>query len=300
MILRVLGLVFLGALCSVQASAADYCNSQDVPSSQVVIRVTSVLSTTCASGYRYTAEAPSNGRRVCAVTIPLRLPSGWVATEGWSDANTCGGDASVITTNQFTISTPRDGLWICNQSAPAGFSVVETRQNNVCAGRKTDSVFQYRLAGSGTASSSSSANPSAPISGKLQHIGGLCAYIIGGSPTHAGQAIGLASCTEYFVHASPVTLTLRSDGNLEVQHLVGWCLHPEGGGSNPGNWTRLVAWPSCGESRLKFELTAAGSLRHVSSGQCIHPSGGSPTPANGTELVFWNSCNEERLKFKFL
>ena len=78
----------------------------------------------------------------------------------------------------------------------------------------------------------------------------------------------------------------------------GKCVHPRGGSANPRNGTKAVLHDGCNQSRLQFELTAAGSLRHVASGKCLHPFGGATNPSNGTKVIFHELCDLPRLRFE--
>lgn len=139
----------------------------------------------------------------------------------------------------------------------------------------------------------------------LQHVGGSCIHPLGGAtvPGNGTPAVLFPSC----VREPRITFRFYANGYKSLEHVSsGKCLHPEGGSENPAVGTRLVLWNACTESVLKningnkklaFEITAAGSIRHINSGLCVHPSGGSANPAAGTELVLWNSCDEPRLKF---
>jgi len=318
----------LGILFSLHASAVDYCYPQDVPASYGVTRISTFTPTifdTCKSGFKYSAfpafdsmqtclgvppagflnvsvmpssgscygqdksyviRRPSDGMRVCSEGF--QLPSGFVRTEGLASLQ-CG-DTTWIYTNQYTLNVPRDGLWICDNQAPEGFTITTSQQNNVCVGRKTDSTFQYRLAGSSVSSPATS--------GVLKHISGLCVHPQGGSPNPANGTLAILEqpCTP------EARIQYRMISGGIIQHVSsGKCLHPQGGSATPGNGTPLVFWDACTDARLRFEFTSAGSLRQLSSGKCLHPSGGSATPALATPLVFWDGCSDSSiLKFTFV
>lgn len=71
------------------------------------------------------------------------------------------------------------------------------------------------------------------------------------------------------------------------------CVQPLGGVANNG--TNVVVNQACNTAQTLFEMTPAGSIKHVQTGKCLHPSGG--TALSGVDLVFFDGCDENRLAF---
>ncbi len=68
----------------------------------------------------------------------------------------------------------------------------------------------------------------------------------------------------------------------------GYCVHPNGGSSNPDNTTFAIFNKGCLQDRLKFKLDENNNLKHKTSGKCLHPYNG--TPYDGVSLVYHDGC----------
>lgn len=98
----------------------------------------------------------------------------------------------------------------------------------------------------------------------------------------------------------PISQPTTPIGQNLVHISSGQIVHPEGGGLNVQNGTRLVLGSAVAvnEDRVNFEFVNGNYLRHVRSGKFIHPEGGGLNVPNGTGLVLWDPVNEDRVQFE--
>eukprot|EP00794_Sanderia_malayensis_P018635 gene18635-20517_t len=81
--------------------------------------------------------------------------------------------------------------------------------------------------------------------------------------------------------------------NKQLVHSAsGKCVAPQSSGDN----SLLVLQTSCTDNS-KFESTATGALKHVSTGRCVHPLNGALDPKEGQFVVIYTGCDSDRLKF---
>lgn len=84
------------------------------------------------------------------------------------------------------------------------------------------------------------------------------------------------------------------DGPGSLVHLGSLkCIHPQGGGDNVGEGTKLLIHGGCSESRLEFVLQN-GNLKHTKSGKCVKPMG---AVQDGVILGLYSSCEGHQFSF---
>jgi len=224
--------------------------------------------------------AHEKGRETGASTVVFNKPS----------VNFYVGGVSLGSVRANT-SVPSSASSICPAGTGFSFILTPKQVSDFCGSYLSASVNNVSLGTKGIP---------CPQSGKLENeFTGLCFTRPPGSVI-AGQRIFLTSCDDRY----SMPLNLRpSDQNLEIANRDGWCVHPEGGSSNPVDGTGLVVWPSCGESRLAFELTSTGLLKHVPSGKCVlmqSPFENHILNRSEAALQIHGECNQDWSTFKFL
>jgi hypothetical protein len=88
---------------------------------------------------------------------------------------------------------------------------------------------------------------------------------------------------------------------FSIEHnKTGLCWHPDQGGSNPTNGTKVVLYSGCNLNRLHWELLPSGNIKHVESGKCLKVDSSNPSNAPaGTDIILDDVCNNTLHQFEY-
>lgn len=140
---RVLFLLLLaGCGISNSAFAQAYCFQGTHPSN--VVAVSLVADQRCASKYAYNVSSPSEYLQICDISRSRARSMGWVTVAQSSHSGLSG--CSIQGTGfKHTIRRPKNGMWICDSTAPSGFRIQSSVYDTKCSVNSLNQSFSYYI-----------------------------------------------------------------------------------------------------------------------------------------------------------